>query len=264
MNDSPPERLIFGQVADVYQRSRPGYPLEAVRWLTGLGRARVLELGAGTGKLTAPLVELGHQVVATDPSSEMLQQLRAAVPAATTIQAAAERIPLASSSVDVVAAGTAFHWFDPDTAVPEIARVLRPEGVVSLVWNFRDESVPWVRRLTSIMGPESLQKDPSDALASTGLFAPAEHRTFRFWQRIDRPSLIGLVESRSYVAIMPADERAELLGRVGELYDEYGRGHDGMLLPYTTECFRARVTGLANYRREYPEPPTEGLLIDFN
>lgn len=259
----PPERLIFGTVADVYEKSRPGYPVEAVRWLAGPGRARILELGAGTGKLTAALAGLGHQVVATDPSAPMLSQLRTAVPGVATLQAAAERIPLASSSVDVVAAGTAFHWFDPDLALPEIARVLHPDGVLSVVWNTRDESVPWVRRLSALIGAETKAYEASDVLATTELFAPVEQRRFRFWQQVDRQSLLGLVHSRSYVAVLPEDERSALLARVAELYDEYGRGHDGMLLPYITECLRARVTGLANYRREFPEPPTEGLLIDF-
>jgi SAM-dependent methyltransferase len=258
----PPERLIFGSVADVYQQSRPDYPTEAVRWLTGPGRARVLELGAGTGKLTGVLAGLGHQVIATDPSAPMLAELRKAVRDVATLQAAAERIPLASSSVDVVAAATAFHWFEADTALPEIARVLRPDGVLALAWNLRDESVPWVRRLGTLMGHDSLDPTPSDVLAGTGLFAPVEYKRFRFWQPVDRQSLLGLVRSRSYVAAMPEDERAGLLERVAALYDEYGRGHDGMLLPYLTECFRARVTGLANYRRDQ-EPLTEGLLIDF-
>ena len=253
----------FGGIAEVYERTRPGYPDEAVRWMAGSTPGRVLELGAGTGKLTAPLLAQGHTVVATDPEMQMLKPLRKRLKGARVARARAEQIPLRSSSVDTVVAGQAFHWFDPGSALPEIARVLRPGGTLALVWNLRDETVPWVRRLGRLIGSEQ-PEDPTELLEDSGLYDGIEHHTFRHWQEVHRDSLVGLVESRSKVADMPEDERTTLLAKVGELYDDYGRGHDGMLLPYHCETFRCRVSGLANFRRDQDPPVDDGLLIDFS
>ena len=118
----------FGGVADAYERGRPTYPAEAVRWMLGEHPLTVLELGAGTGKLTRVLTDLGHDVQATDPDAAMLQILEKEVPGARTAQTSAEDVPLGDASVDAVIAAQAFHWFDLDRALPEVARVLRPGG----------------------------------------------------------------------------------------------------------------------------------------
>ncbi len=264
MDDSLRRRAkTFGGIADVYERTRPGYPEEAVRWMAGSSPGRVLELGAGTGKLTGTLLTLGHSVLATDPDARMLKPLRKRLKGTPVAQAKAEQLPLASSSVDTVVAAHAFHWFEPEPALAEIARVLRPGGTLAVAWNLRDESVPWVRRLSRLIGSER-HEDPTELLEDSGLFDGIEHHTFRHWQEVQRDSLLGLVESRSRVADMPEDERSALLTKVGELYDDYGRGHDGMLLPYRCEAFRCRVSGLANFRREQDPPFDDGLLIDFS
>ncbi|MBB5787585.1 methyltransferase domain-containing protein [Jiangella mangrovi] len=227
----------FGGVADVYERSRPGYPADAVAWLTGDAPVRVLDLGAGTGKLTRSLVAAGHDVVAVDPSEPMLAQLRTVLPAVDARLGSAELLPLEDASVDVVTAGQAYHWFDPAVALPEIARVLRPGGRLGIVWNLRDDSVGWVDELWSMFGEhESRRADDPQVLPP---FGPVEQRTFRHEQRLDRDGLLGLVASRSYVAVLPADRRAELLARVAELYDRVA-GPDGVVLPYQTYCFRSR------------------------
>jgi SAM-dependent methyltransferase len=253
----------FGGIAEVYERTRPGYPEEAVRWMLGSTPGTVLELGAGTGKLTSVLLQQGHRVVATDPAEPMLRPMRKRLKAARLVLAGAERIPVRSSSVDAVVAGQAFHWFDADRALAEIARVLRPGGTLALVWNLRDETVPWVRRLGRLIGSEQ-PEDPTEGLEESGLFDGIETKTFRHWQEVFRESLLGLVESRSRVAQLAEDERAKVLEQVGELYDDYGRGHDGMLLPYRCEAYRCRVSGLANFRREQDAPLDDGLLIDFS
>jgi SAM-dependent methyltransferase len=254
---------VFGEVAEVYERTRPGYPDEAVRWMTGSAPGRVLELGAGTGKLTAGLVAQGHDVVATDPTAQMLRRLRKQMRSTRVVQGRAEQIPLASSTVDVVVAGQAFHWFDASRALDEVARVLRPGGSFALAWNLRDETVPWVRRLSRLIGSER-PEDPTGLLEDSGLFDGIEQHTFRHWQEVQRDSLVGLVASRSRIAEMPDDQRVPLLEQVGELYDDYGRGHDGMLLPYHCKAYRCRVSGLANFRREQDPPVDDGLLIDFS
>jgi SAM-dependent methyltransferase len=250
----------FGAVADQYSEHRPGYPAEAVEWLVGTRPGRLLELGAGTGKLTASTVALEHDVIASDPAPEMLRHVSTAAPPAHRVVANAEAIPLPSSSVDVVVAGQAFHWFDHDRALPEIARVLRPGGVLGIIWNQGDLKVPWVRRLFALIGQTSSDHG-RDPVEGSELFATSEHRVFRHWQEFRRDGLIGLMASQSYTARLPADERTALLEQVGALYDEYGRGPDGMLLPWNTYGYRARVTGLAST----PPPVDDGddLLIDF-
>src|SRR5690349_13499658 len=125
----------FGGVADAYERARPGYPEDAVRWLAGEIPCDVVDLGAGTGKLTRRLVDLGHRVTAVEPLPEMLDQLRNAVPEATAVEGGSEAIPLEAGSADVVTVAQAFHWFDQGPALVEIARVLRPVDRVALVWN---------------------------------------------------------------------------------------------------------------------------------
>src|SRR4051812_30703003 len=242
MSQRPVPALSFGAVADSYDRARPSYPREAVQWLVGSGFAHVLELGAGTGKLTTVLQDLGHRVIATDPLQPMLAHLVARLPRTRAALAIAENIPLRARSVDVVVGAQAFHWFDPERALPEIARVLRPGGHLALAWNLRDERVPWVRRLGALIGPPPARDlDPTHVLLSSHLFGFVEQQTFRSWQQLDRARLRDLVLSRSNVAVMGPAERDGVLAEVDALYDGYGRGHDGMLLPYVTHCYKAVV-----------------------
>ena len=266
--DRPEPALSFGGVADAYARARPAYPRAAAAWLAGPAPARVLELGAGTGLLTEQLHALGHRVLATDPLEEMLRHLVTRLPATPTVRSTAERIPLRARSVDAVVGAQAFHWFDHARALPEIARVLRPGGHLGLVWNLRDERIPWVRRLDEVIGTAERDSDPTHALLASHLFGFVETATFRSWQPLDRDRLRDLVLSRSNVALMPEPSRDRVLRKVDALYAEYGRGHDGMLLPYVTHCYRAVVRPPALL--DPAEPPVDGdggdadaLLIDF-
>lgn len=250
--------LSFGSVADAYDRGRPTYPDEAVAWLTESAKhspLSVLELGAGTGKLTQSLVRAGHDVLATDPDADMLAVLQRDLPDVRTAVAGAEQIPAPDMTFDVVVAGQAYHWFDTDKALPEIARVLKPGGTVALAWNQRDERIPWVRRLGDVIGKHVETADPSEALLDSGHFAAIETFQVRFWQIVDRDSIVDLVISRSTVASLPPEEREAKRAEVLAFYDEYGRGMDGMQLPYTTHCFRATVTDKIPVRRPAPEPP---------
>ncbi|HSU02479.1 MAG TPA: class I SAM-dependent methyltransferase [Nocardioides sp.] len=282
MSDEPAESprpadlaRAFGAVARTYDRGRPGYPAAAAEWLMGGEAKVVLELGAGTGKLTRELVDQGHAVFATEPDEAMLEVLRERVPEVSAKVATAEEIPANDRSVDVVVVAQAFHWFDHEAALPEMARVLKPGGHVALVWNFFDQRIPWVRRLVNVVGEHSASSHASsDVLADHELFEPAERTTFAFWQDVTRDTLVDIVASRSYVASLPAAEREARLDAVRALYDEYGRGHDGMQLPYVTECFRAKVrdlreeTGTEDGTGEDRPSVSDGsdtdmLLIDF-
>jgi ubiquinone/menaquinone biosynthesis C-methylase UbiE len=271
----------FGDVADAYERGRPTYPDDAVRWLLGEQPVSVLELGAGTGKLTRVIASLGHDVHATDPDPAMLRILERELPDVRSAEASAEEIPLGDASVDAVIAAQAFHWFDLDRALPEIARVLRPGGHLCLVWNYRNEKIPWVRRLGTLIGTQDQDQnqDPAQALIFSELFGFVEDKEFSHWQTIDRKSIQDLVLSRSNIAVLGEQERAAKLAEVLAFYDEYGRGMDGMQLPYVTRCYRAEVlerafASASDSDADDPgadpgaNPPTDGpdddmLLIDF-
>jgi SAM-dependent methyltransferase len=231
----------FAEVAGAYERGRPGYPDEAVRWLVGHEPCDVVDLGAGTGKLTRSLVALGHRVTAVEPLAEMRAQLEAVLPDVRAVPGSAEAIPVPDSSVDVVVSAQAFHWFDHDDALPDIARVLRPHGRLSLVWNSRDDGDPWMARLSAIIGNESIEEsDVVPVLDASGLFGRVETAMFAFEQVLDRDGLLDLVLSRSYLAKLPAPEREPVLDAVAALYDET-TSTDGVRLAYVTECFRAEV-----------------------
>ena len=243
MGTEEDERLLraasFAGVADAYERSRPGYPDDAVRWLAGAGSCDVLDLGAGTGKLTRSLVALGHRVIAVEPLEQMLAELRRAVPGAEALLGSAEMIPVPDASVDVVTCAQAFHWFDHDRALPEIARVLRPGGRLALIWNMRDEREAWVDELSDAMvGRTRFVSRTAELIERSGLFEPSEHEVFDHSQDIDRTALQELVLSRSYCAVLTPEERVPILEKVDRIFDEHAR--DGILrLPYMTECFRA-------------------------
>jgi ubiquinone/menaquinone biosynthesis C-methylase UbiE len=238
-------------VVEAYDRARPSYPEDAVSWMTGTGRSVVLELGAGTGKLTELLHEAGHDVLATDPLPEMLGRLAQKVPVRTVV-AAAEHIPLRSRSVDLVICGQSFHWFDHDLALAEIARVLRPGGILALAWNTYDEGIPWVRRLKQLISPQRASHD-EDAipLMETPYFGFVDKKQFRFWKTHTASTLADLTRSVSHVATMSESDRAGVLAKVDALYASYGRGHDGMQLAYVTRCYRAVV----RHQELPPEPP---------
>ncbi|MBB6627637.1 class I SAM-dependent methyltransferase [Nocardioides sp. KIGAM211] len=240
-DENPAWASSFGSVADAYDRGRPSYPREAAAWLVGPDPVTVLELGCGTGKLTEQLVALGHDVHATDPDAAMLAVLAKRLPDVRSTQASAEEIPMADGSVDVVVCAQAFHWFDLDRALPEIARVLKPGGRLALVWNWRDERIPWVRRLGRLIGTQDQSPEPQEPLVTSSLFGFVESELFRFWQLIDRSSIQDLVLSRSNVAVLDAEGRAAKLAEVVAFYDDFGRGMDGMQLPYEARCFRAVV-----------------------
>ncbi len=230
----------FAKVADAYERSRPDYPEDAVRWLVGEEPCDVVDLGAGTGKLTRSLVALGHRVTAVEPLPEMIAHLRVAVPKAIAVEGEAEAIPLADGSADVVAVAQAFHWFDQPAALRECARVLRPGGRVALVWNVRDESEAWVAELSDAMVGRTGVDHAAGAIAMSGLFEPEQHVTLGpHFQEVDRSTLRELVLSRSFCAALSEEERAPIFERVDGLFAAHER--NGIVrLTYLAECFRAQ------------------------
>ena len=229
--------LSFGPVAEAYERARPGYPPETAAWLAGEPPRDVVDLGAGTGKLTRLLAAAGHRVVAVEPLSEMRAELERVVPGVRALEGTGEEMPLPDASADVVTVAQAFHWLDQAAAVVEIARVLRPGGTLGLVWNTRDEREQWVAELSEAMvGRTGVEH--AAVIDESGLYGPVEHAAFDHVQELGRDGLRELVLSRSYCAVLTDEERAPILDRVDEIFEAHAR--DGVVrLPYRTECFRA-------------------------
>ncbi|WP_213813792.1 class I SAM-dependent methyltransferase [Glaciihabitans sp. dw_435] len=245
----------FGAAADEYDRARPSYPIQSVDWLLPVTARHVLDLGAGTGKLTALLVERGFDVVAIDPSAEMLAKLDAAITDATSAVGTAEDIPLPDDSVDAVVVAQAWHWVDPERAVPEVARVLRPGGTLGLIWNVRDERVGWVARLTEIIhssnAEEFLRTDelraegvvPQLPPLPGGLFGTPETHEVDWEEPVDRAKIIDLVSSRSHFLTSSDEQKAATLAEVAALLDSHPQlaGLTDWVMPYRTFGFRLRL-----------------------
>lgn len=233
----------FDASAESYERARPGYPAEAVDWLVP-HPSRVLDLGAGTGKLTRQLVAAGHTVIAVEPLPGMRSQLASLVPTAEALPGSAEDIPLPDGDVDAVVVGQAWHWFDHAIAAAEIGRVLRPGGVLGLLWNFADERVDWVRQLWAMMhaasgeGPfEGMRGEDKPPPLGPGFETP-EMQLFSHEHWIDEPTLLDLVQSRSYVIQLTEERRAQLLADIRELV-RANLPADSFALPYRTRVWRA-------------------------
>ncbi|MGS2613061.1 class I SAM-dependent methyltransferase [Micromonospora sp. LZ34] len=241
----PTQALSFGAVAADYDRLRPRYPREAVRWaLDGLGRsARVVDLGAGTGILTREVLALGHQVVPVEPDPGMRAQLDAATPGAVALAGSAESVPLPDGAADAVVVGQAYHWFDRERAHPEIARVVRPGGVFAPIWNVRDEGVAWVAELTRIAHLGDNAGNVTEKYADFGAaFGPVELGEFAHATTLTPDEVIGLLHTRSYWITAPAEEQEKIDRDLRELFATHPdlAGRETVELPYRTLVFRAR------------------------
>ncbi|MFB7893890.1 class I SAM-dependent methyltransferase [Microbacterium sp. NPDC056044] len=249
MADREEMSLSFGAAAGAYESGRPDYPREAVDWMLAPvrepGRAvRVADVGAGTGKLTRTIVEAGAEVVAIDPDAEMLATLRANVHGVPTFVGTGDRMPLPDASVDAVLLGQAWHWVDPVAASAEAGRTLRGGGALGLVWNIRDESDPWVARLTAAMhGSHAEEMLAGDGPRVAAPFDGLERRSWTWTRTLTRAALLDMVASRSYVITASEVERTAILAAVGTLFDERriteATGAEVVDLPYVTHAYRA-------------------------
>jgi ubiquinone/menaquinone biosynthesis C-methylase UbiE len=233
----------FDRAAEVYERARPEYPAAAVDWMLPPEAKTVLDLGAGTGKLTRALVARGLEVFAVDPSPKMLEQLRAGIPNATVSVGTAEDIPLPDASVDAILVGQAWHWVDQDAALRSVARVLRPGGTLGLVWNLRDDRVPWVERLTAVMHPAEGEIFVETGRIERGPFGEIESTSFEWSREFTRDELLDLLRSRSYFITADEAEQASIVAGVNHLLDtdqDVG-GPTSWSMPYVTRAFRMRL-----------------------
>jgi SAM-dependent methyltransferase len=238
----------FEGAAASYERGRPPYPPQALDWLLPPGAHRVLDLGAGTGKLTRQLVSQGLDVVAVEPLEGMRQQLSQVLPGVPALDGSAEHIPLPDGAVDAVLVAQAWHWVDPERAAPEVARVLAPGGTLGLVWNERDEEVSWTAELGHIVEEQGRKLEADLMRAENNStdprvgppFGPLELHQVRWVHDTSVPEVVDMIASRSYVILLPPDQREALLARVRELLttDPALAGQARIPLPYVTWCWR--------------------------
>jgi len=239
----------FALAPEAYERGRPMYPFAAVRRLVRELRIKpestVLDLAAGTGKLTRLLAQLGADVVAVEPVDEMRQRLVETIPGVRALPGTAEAIPLENGSMDAVTVGQAFHWFDGDAALTEIHRVLRPGTRLGLIWNVKDVSVDWVRLLAEIIEPYR-GSAPSvasgawkEAFERTELFTAIERARFAFVHATDMGTVVARVTSISFIAALDPVVREQVVAQVRELVATHPetRGREVFPLRYRTGVY---------------------------
>jgi SAM-dependent methyltransferase len=243
----------FERAGPEYERGRPGYPPEAIELLSTelqLGPARtVVDLAAGTGKLTRALSATGARIVAVEPVAGMREQLLTAVPGVQVLDGTAEAIPLADASADAVLVAQAFHWFDARAAAAEIHRVLSAGGGLGILWNSWNESYPWVARMQEVIhsyAGDTPRHDTSrwrEQLAATGLFTTLREATFPYVVSGDRAALLARVASVSYISALEDAERGHVIAAVRAIVstDPLTREGGELQMPYTTHVAWARA-----------------------
>jgi SAM-dependent methyltransferase len=230
----------FGQQAGAYDRGRPEYPVEAVEWMLGPAGSDVLDVGAGTGKLSRAILATGRTVTAVDPDAAMLAELTAREPSVRTAVGYAEQLPLPDASADAVVFGQAWHWVEPGAASREADGVLRSGGVLGLIWNIRDTSEPWVAELAGLMEASAaetllLGEGPRVGAPFDGL----ETRAFGWTRTLSGEQLAQLAMSRSTMIAASPGERAAVLAEINELAGRVSDGHGMLRMPYVTHAYRA-------------------------
>lgn len=250
----------FEAAAEVYERTRPGYPDDVLATLEDVldllpGRV-VVDVGAGTGKLTRRLIATGARVVAIEPVAAMRARLRdiltgPACPApedSFDIRAGtAEALPLEQAEADAIVAAQAFHWFDGEAALSDWHRVLRPGGRLALLWNVRDEAMDWVSRITALIDPYAgtTPRYRTGAwrrpLESGRWFGPLHHRRSSNPQRLTTEAIVDRIASISFIAALDEPTRARVLAEARELLATHPdtRGHDELVLPQVVDLFWA-------------------------
>jgi SAM-dependent methyltransferase len=242
-----PRRLTFGAHADAYERARPEWPETAARWLVPEGAELVVELGAGTGKLTRAVSALGVRVVAVEPDPRMLAVLHGL--GLEGVRGSAEAIPFAAGVADAVVAGSSLHWFELELALPEIHRILRPGGRLGFGWNHRDDRHPVIARMGEAVyaaqsrtrGPRWRSRDWAAELTASGLFRDVEQALFEHVHELPREALRDHLLSYSGVAALPEDERMRVLAVVAALLDsdESVSAAGRLRLPFVVTAYRA-------------------------
>lgn len=255
----------FGAQAQAYDRARPSYPPDAVRWLTDVlgirsGR-KIIDLAAGTGKLTELIAGQGADLAAVEPVSAMSAELRRKLPGVPVVAGVAEALPFAAGSIDAVTVAQAFHWFDANRAMAELGRVLHPGGRLGLIWNARDRSVEWVNLVWSVMdrvermapwrdhgdgrGGPADQRWTYHALAGHGGWSPFTEATFHHVQQASHADVVNRIRSVSHVAALPPDRQAAVLAEIRLILSEHPDTRDRTTVPinYRVDAMYAERIG---------------------
>ncbi|HEY6762464.1 MAG TPA: class I SAM-dependent methyltransferase [Baekduia sp.] len=242
----------FADVADAYERGRPGYTPEAVAAIGLAPGARVADVGAGTGKLTRALRDAGFDVVAVEPFAAMRAAIAPELPDVEVLEGAAEALPLGDASVDGVACGDSFHWFDGARAAPELARVIRPGGVLAILGNTAAgeaarAGAAWGQPLIDLLNavrpehPAFTEDQGRAAIDATGRFEPFAQASVTQLHETSRAGMVASIASMSYIALLPDAQRSDLLGRADALLREHGVEDVGVPLRTTIWTARRRA-----------------------
>lgn len=241
----------FGQAAELYERGRPSYPASAIaQTIDTFGitsEGVVLDLAAGTGKLTRLLLPHVSTVIAVEPVPDMRRELAAQLPGVTALDGTAEAIPMEDESADAVFVGEAFHWLRTAEAAAEIARVLRSGGGLALLWNVRtwsEAETPWLAALRETVDHHRRAAGSYPAgsggwkapLAETGLFDDLQHDEDVHVQRLSIDDFVAQVASWSWIAGLPDHTRADVLTDVRALL----HGQSDIIIPYRTDIYWTR------------------------
>ena len=238
----------FDKAADVYERARPGYPAEAIDLVVErLGSGLYVDLAAGTGKFTRELVARDRDVIAVEPVAGMRRTFSSVLPGVPILAGTAEAMPFGDHSIGAITAAQAAHWFDAPRAIAEFHRVLRPGGRIALIWNVRDESFDWVRKVTEIIDPyERLHGTPrykhrawQPAFDQSDLIENVSTSQFRYAQPMTVEGFLDRFNSCSFIAILDDESKSEVIGKLRDLTRTHPdlAGRDMFNQPYVTEVY---------------------------
>jgi SAM-dependent methyltransferase len=246
----------FGSIAEDYDRWRPGPSPSVVEWLVPAETRRVVDIGAGTGALSRLLVGRVHDVVAVEPDARMRQVLARNVSEATVLEGQGERIPLADADADAVVVSSAWHWMDVDATVAEVARVLRPRGVLGVVWAGVDWNAGWFAELRERVQQDRTgervgllsslidQEVPDDSyvlrLPAGAPFEPPEQAWLYWDQSMSADQLVGMLGTFSGVIVLSDHQRRQIMDEARQVLRRHaGLESDAAIkLPFRANCWR--------------------------
>jgi ubiquinone/menaquinone biosynthesis C-methylase UbiE len=239
----------FAKAASMYEGNRPSYPNEAIEHIKSLSinPTIIVDLGAGTGILTRLLSTIGaQQIIAVEPVSSMREKLQL-IPSITQIlDGTGEHIPLEDNTVDIITCGQSFHWFATDQAVAEMHRILKPNGILALVWNVRDdEQLEWGKQIQTIAVRHSAEAPLyktmhwKKAFDKQTLFSPLEHQEFHYVQRATRDKIVNITLATSYIVVLPDDRKVQIEKEIRQILDdsEELRDQQEFDTPYVTHVY---------------------------